>query len=176
MSLKIQATRDVPDEVLAAEPPSWITFIANLDWWQKILGSYAAIYLASIASAAGKETWEKKTAIVGYIKDVAKSILSAKEKSNKNTKTELALILPGTSYEAKLHPSSEDIDSFARELALFVSHAPDVVDVYRKNIEYGNQVVGWVQLTALDDGGMEVKWMDGESLETVIHVLPPKSP
>ena len=59
---------------------------------------------------------------------------------------------------------------------MFVSHAPDVVDVYRKNIEYGNQVVGWVQLTALDDGGMEVKWMDGESLETVIHVLPPKSP
>ena len=44
----------------STEPPSWITFLADADWWVKALAAYAALYIAELVREAAKDTWKNR--------------------------------------------------------------------------------------------------------------------
>jgi len=198
MPIEISSTDRVPEDVLSTlveelpdefqastadhrialcsmEPPAWFTLIADLDWWIKILGGYAAIYLASITNAAGKETWEKRSEITSYIRSVTRSIIKAKSQCEKHTHAELAIKLPDLYYEAKLYLSNGNEEKVAKELALFIHYAPEVVKIYNNHISSGGKITGWVGLRILPNDSMEVNFMDGDTSDNVQHVLERKN-
>ena len=47
----------------SAEPPSWVTFIAEADWWVKAMAAYAALYIAEIVKEAGKDSWKNRAKV-----------------------------------------------------------------------------------------------------------------
>ena len=48
----------------SAEPPSWVTFIAEADWWVNAMAAYAALYIAEIVKEAGKDSWKNRAKVV----------------------------------------------------------------------------------------------------------------
>lgn len=47
----------------SAEPPSWISLIAESSWWVKLFAGAAALYTAELVKEAAKETWKNRVDI-----------------------------------------------------------------------------------------------------------------
>ena len=163
----------------SAEPPSWISFIAQSDWWVKGLAAYAALYLAEIVKEAAKDTWKNKgkaeTAVIGTSNKLwrfASSLFQAKLKSRANTYITIGLPIPDDTYTTLLRSQSTDADDLAVEVALFVLHVPALVQLLNHARIPEGSALGWVSAELLPNGSLQVKWMDKETLEVRLHVLP----
>src|SRR5688500_6001625 len=58
---------DIPTEVdesqifmRSTEPPSWVSLLADADMWVKLLGAYAALFVAELVKEAAKDTWRNR--------------------------------------------------------------------------------------------------------------------
>jgi hypothetical protein len=201
-SLTVLATGDVDEKVLqsllsdlqpeitlaiderrvvlkSAEPPSWISLIAAADWWIQVLGAYAALYIAEIVKEAGKETWRNRAkALVPFrassdlIKKLAHGISAALERMKPAAHAVVAIPFPDEIYTTSLQLSSQEEADIAVDLSIFVHHMPQLAALLTEGGLKQTQVVGWVHLRILDDGSLEVSWMDRTSLDNVKVVIP----
>jgi len=166
----------------AAEPPSWISLIAEADIWVKALAAYATLYVAEIVKEAAKDTWKNKgkalKAVVGVTNKMwrlASSLLEAKSKSRTDTYISVGLPVPDDVYTTFLKCQSSNVDDLVVELALFVHHIPELIKYLDENGLAEGAAVGWLSLKILDDGSMELTWMDKETLNENRHVFPLQS-
>lgn len=199
-TLKVTSTRDVPLEVLhdlreqlgpdfdlevngqvaffSAEPPSWITFIAQGSWWIQALSAYAALYVAEIVKEAGKDTWKNRgktlAALRGTsdgIKRFASGIANVLSRLRPNTRAIVGVPLPDKVYSTQLYLSSQDEDELAVEIAMFVHHLPALTKLIEAEGLTSGRASEGVGLTLLQDGSLEVRWFDEESLVEVRRVI-----
>ena len=202
--MKVTSTRDVPLEVLrelkaelgpefdldvetqvgllSAEPPSWISFIAESQWWVNAVAAYAALYIAEIVKEAGKDTWKnrgKAYAALRTSSDKLKTFASAIAKTlsrlRPQTRAVVGLPIPDEIYTTQLYLTSRDEDELAVEVAMFVHHLPALVELLENEGIASGRASGWVGLTLLADGALEVSWFDKKSLAQVRQVIPFKS-
>lgn len=161
------------------EPPSWISLIADSQWWIKALAGAAAIYVGGILAEAGKDTWRNRgraasaaTGAANVMMSLARNIMKLKSQVPERTRFEVGLSVPGADCTAKLQLLSADADDLAMEIALFVHHAPSLIALMEKEQLYENRPAGGIFATLEDDNSLRVQWLDGEKLEKVERVLP----
>jgi hypothetical protein len=162
----------------SAEPPSWITFLAEADWWVKALTAYAALYIAEIVKGAAKDTWANRArAISGLaaagnqIRRLAVSMASLRARLAPRTRIEVGIPFPEEHWPARLQLSGSDAHEIALQLALFVHHLPALQTFILIKGLNSSRVAAGMSLTLLTDGSLEVSWQDGESLSRQQHVL-----
>lgn len=200
--MKVLATRDVPDDVLcqfrdelrpefdididggrvallSMEPPSWIHFIAQADWWVQGLAAYSALYVAEIVKEAAKDTWKNRAKIVSAAIGVSNKLRRLAEKflnlrNRLSTRTDLVIGLPtpdehfGTHFEL----AATDADELCLQIALFVHYIPAVLKLIdAEGLNTCKPATG-IFLTLLPTGALHVVWFDGESLQKKECVLP----
>lgn len=176
---EIHADIDTQVALLSAEPPSWFTFIEDADWWIKAFAAYAALYVAEIVREAGKDTWKSRGKALASLRNqadkirkFAKAISRALSRAPSNTTASVAIPVPDDIYTTSLRLSSRVENEIALEIALFVHHLPAIMDVLSTEGITSGKSSGWVGLRLLDDGAIEVRWFDRETVEEHRHVLP----
>lgn len=163
----------------SAEPPSWITFLAQADWWVQAFAAYAALYVAEIVKEAAKESWENRAkAISGVvaagnqIRRLAAVIVNLYERLQPRTRIEVGLPFPEEYWSTRLEISGTDPDEMALQLALFVHHLPALQNLISCQNLNSDSVAGTINLRLLSDGSLEVSWQDGVSLKPQQLVIP----
>jgi len=201
LAMKVTSTRDVPLDVLrelkvqlapefdldvetridlrSTDPPSWITFIAESQWWVQALAAYAALYVAEIVREAGKETWRNRGRAFAVLrsssdqtKRLATAIATTLAGLRPRTRAAVGLPVPDDVYTTHLYLSSRDENELAVELAMFVHHLPALMNLLQTDGVTSGRISGWVGLDFLADGSLEVSWFDRYTLEPVRRVIP----
>lgn len=165
--------------LLSTEPPSWITFIAESQWWVQALAAYAALYVAEIVKEAGKDTWKNRgraLAVLGTssdkLKKLAAGIARTLARLRPTTRAVVAIPIPDEIYATQLYLSSRDENEIAVEIAMFIHHLPALVEFMDRESLAVGKASGWIGLQLLDDGSLEITWFDKQSLDRVHHVIP----
>ncbi len=152
----------------SAEPPSWVAFLADADWWVKAVGAYAALYVAEIVRAAAKDTWKDRAKIAAKARTASRSALTAiaaslaKLRSRISSRTQLwiGMPIPDEHWSTKLLIESQEEHAITAELALFVHYVPALVSLLKSERLLETSGAGPVFLRLLDDGGLEARWLD----------------
>lgn len=165
--------------LLSAEPPSWVTFLAEADWWIKPLAAYAALYVAEIVKEAAKDTWKNRGKVIAAvisasngIKKLATGIAKLRQKLSSNTTIRIALPIQDDYSATRLELLGSDPDDLALQIALFVHHLPGLTALIQSEGLDGSRVLGAIFLKILPDASLEVSWMDKDSFATQRRVLP----
>jgi hypothetical protein len=205
MSISVQSTRDVPLEALyelkhelgsefaldvdegqivlkSAEPPSWVTFLAKPDWWLHLLEAAAALYMAEIIKQTAKHSWRhraKAWAAVGgvgnRIKKLADGIVRLRHKTSQRTGVGVGLPVPDEHFPSCLYLEEAGPEELAVQIALFIHHLPALKSLIAEERLDQGRVLGGICLRLLEEGTMEVTWMDKEPMRLSKRILPLES-
>ena len=167
--------------LLSVEPPSWISLIAQADWWVQGFAAYAALYVAEIVKESAKASWNSRgrvfSALVGTtnkLSQLATSLVKARLQSSPSTYFSVGLPIPDEIYTTLLRIESKDADNVAIEISLFVQHIPELIKLlYVERIPEGS-AVGRINVKVLDDGSLDVRWMDKVTLREITRLIPLK--
>ena len=165
----------------SAEPPSWVTFLANADWWIKVLAAYAAVYIAEIVKEAGKETWKDRGKAVAAgvaagkgIKKLASGIVKFRQRLLPKTQLRIALPIPDDYFATSLELLGSDPIDLEIQVALFVHHLPALTAlILSEQLEHGRVLAG-INLKVLPDASLEVSWVDKKPFAQQRRILPLK--
>lgn len=163
----------------SAEPPSWVTFIAEADWWVKAMAAYAALYIAEIVKEAGKDSWKNRAKVVSaaiagvnLIKRFASSLGNLKKRLPSRTRMEIALPIPDDYFCTRVELIGTDADDLAVQVALFVHHLPTLVALMREEALDRRNVAGGISLKLLPDGSLHIRWQDNDELREHSKTIP----
>jgi hypothetical protein len=165
----------------SADPPSWVLFLANADWWIKVLAAYAAVYVAEIVKEVGKDTWKNrgKAAAAGIaggkgIKKLVGSIVKFRPKLRPDTRLRIALPIPDDYFATSLELLGSDPIDLEIQVALFIHHLPALVALMQsEHVEQG-RILGGIHLKVLPDASLEVLWKDKKPFAVQRRTLPLK--
>ena len=160
------------------EAPSWVTFLAESSWWIKLLGAYAALYVAEIVKEAGKDTWRNRGTAVSAAKatgnrlrDLADAVADMRRRLAAPTTLGIGSPIPDEFFPTRLILQGKDSDELLPQLALFVHHLPALSRFSSEQGLTDGRVATGVFLRLRDDGALLVSWHDRETLEIHEHVL-----
>jgi len=172
---------DVDDHQIflkAAEPPSWVTLIADLPWWVQAMSGYAALYIAEVVKEAGKETWQNRAKLLsplvsagGSLAKLAQAIADLRARLSSRTRLEIALPFPDEVFPARLEIAGSSVEEIAMQVALFVHHLPALGElIQHRGLNHGS-IAGGLTLTLQKNGSLKVSWQDVETSKRLNHVL-----
>jgi hypothetical protein len=201
MPFSIHSTGDVPLDVLeefneglphelrghvdprqtmlrSADPPSWITFLADAPWWVQVFTAWSALYFAEIAKEAGKDTWKNRSRLSdiarrgggGLLAGFPQAVSALRARVRSPTQFRLGLPIPDDYFSTTFELNSLSPEDIAADLLLFYLHLPQLRNVIIDH-DLASSVVAGVILTLRDDGSMEVAWMDQSTLQPTHVVL-----
>lgn len=155
----------------SVEPPSWIQFFAEGQWWLSALSAYAALYVAELVKEAGKETWKNRTKIVrtsaaagDKVLKLAKALSKMRASLPARSKLVLGLPVPDDYFGIRYELVAREADLMASEIAMFVSYIPRIEELVESESLGNGNVTGPLMLTVCDDLSLKVTWMNRKSL------------
>jgi hypothetical protein len=140
MKIKVVATRDVPEEalrqfrdalspdfdvdvdggrvvMLSVEPPSWIHFIAQAEWWVQALAGISTLFVAEIVKEAAKDTWRARAKIISAIagvgarvRKISDSFVALRRRISSRTEIVIGLPIPDEHFGIHLTLTAVDPD------------------------------------------------------------------
>lgn len=163
----------------STDPPSWVTFIADANWWTKIMAAYAAIYVSEIVKEAGKDTWKNHAkfvsqgiAAINTIKRFGISLSNLRKQLPSKTRIEIALPIPEEYFCTRLELAGTDGDELALQTALFVKCLPALNALISDENLNGQTMAGGISLRLLPDGSLHVRWQDNKTLSEHTRTIP----
>jgi hypothetical protein len=163
----------------SAEPPSWVTFLADADWWIKVVAAYAALYIAEIVKEAGKQTWKSRgtavdaaVASANLVKRLAVALSKLRRRLPSRTQIEIAIPIPDDYFCTRLELIGRSSGDLALEIALFVHHLPALTDLIQNEHLDSHNVAAGISLQLLPDASLSVRWQDSEALVQHTRILP----
>ena len=160
-----------PEKIIlnSAEPASWVTFLANADWWTQGLAAYAALYVAEIIKEAAKDTWKNRSmalsagiAVGKGVKKLAASIATFRHRLPPRTQLRIALPVPDDYFATSLELLGFDPADLEVQVALFVHHLPALTTLIQSEQLEGSRVLGGIYLKLVENAALEVSWKDKE--------------
>lgn len=153
--------------------PSWITFAAKAPWWVQCLGGAATVYVSSIISEAGKDTWKNRKEILYAVDKVsvpieklADLIVNAIATASPKTFAVLAIALGQGFHNISLKLDYQSQDELEFQIALFVYHVPTIEALIKAQQLNDSNTVGGIFLEfGANDYSLLASWLDRESLE-----------
>ncbi len=166
----------------SADPPSWVTFLAEADWWVKAMAAYAALYIAEIVKEAGKDTWKNRAKIwsaaitaANLIGRFGIALANLRKRLPSRTRIKIALPVPDDYFCTSIELIGTDANDLAIQVALFVHHLPALFELMRDQTLNSRTVAGGISLTLLPDASMHVRWQDNDTLQEQTRTIPFKS-
>jgi hypothetical protein len=151
----------------SVDPPSWVSFLAESDWWVKALAACVALYIAEIVKEAGKDTWKHRRkgltilAPAGdAIQKLALALSKLRQKVSSKTRFAIGLPIPTENIPTSLDLVGFEPNELAVQIALFVHHLPALAALMKAERFDDNTILGGVHLKLLDDASIEVSWKD----------------
>ena len=93
----------------STEPPSWVAVPADADLWVKLLGAYAALFVAELVKEAAKDTWRNRGKAVaaailvrGQLRRFATAIAALQSGCPSERPLEWACLFPMTTFPLAL--------------------------------------------------------------------------
>jgi hypothetical protein len=163
--------------LLSAEPPSWVVFLAEADWWLKVLAAYGALYIAEIVKEAGKATWKGLSNLASAkrkneLNKLAAEVAELKGQLKDRTRIEIGFPFPDHYFATRLELQGTDPAEIAAQIALFLHHLPALkVLIESESLDKENVATG-IFLKLGQDGALEVSWYEQETLEKQQRVIP----
>jgi hypothetical protein len=149
-------------------PPSWVRFLAEADWYIKVLGGYAALYVAEIVKEAAKETWKSRSKIISgavgagnRIKQFAIALANFRNHTAPETLLEIVVPFPDDYDGTILDIAGNDVDELAVQIAAFVHHLPALQALIRDEGLTRTTIATGIQLELLPDLSLKASWQDG---------------
>ena len=163
----------------SAEPPSWVTFLAEADWWVKAMAAYAALYIAEIVKEAGKDTWKHRgkalsaaIAAANLVKRFGTALANLRKRLPSRTRIEIALAIPDDYFCTRVELIGTDADDLAVQVALFVHHLPALVELMRDEELDRHNVAGGISLKLLPNASLYLRWQDNDTLREHTRTVP----
>jgi hypothetical protein len=157
------------------EPPSWVAFLAETDWWVKLLAANAALYGAELTKEAAKGTWRAIAGLIsgkgaGPVDRLAVEVAKLRQQLNAQTKVEIGLPIPDEFFATRLEIRGNERTLIAVEIALFVNHLPALQKLIEEN-KLTTQAASGILLTLEENGDLRVSWIDGDTFEEKCSVI-----
>ncbi len=166
----------------SAAPPSWVTFLADADWWVKAMAAYAALYVAEIVKEAGKDTWKHRAkalsaavTAVNLISRLGTALANLRKRIPQGTRIEIALPIPDDYFCTRVELIGTDADDLTIQIALFVHHLPALVELMRNQDLDGRTVAGGISIKLLPDASLHIRWQDNDTLQEHTRTIQFKS-
>jgi len=167
----------------STEPPSWVALLADADMWVKLLGAYAALFVAEVVKEAAKDTWRNRGKAVagailvrGQLRRLASAIAALRKRLSQRTSIGVGLPVPNDYFSTRLALEGDDPDLLCAQLALFVHHLPAISALVEEHrLAEGGAATG-LFLALQDDGSILVSWHDPKTLEIREKLLSLESP
>jgi hypothetical protein len=152
------------------EPPSYISFLADASWWIKVFGGMAALYVAELVREAAKETWKSRAKIASKMQEVstrplrgfAKALSKTRVQLKPHARIKIGLPVPDDFFAAQLLLEGPEQDLVEAQIALFVYHLPALIKLIKSERLDSGGAFGAIQLQLLEDGSLEVRWLNPE--------------
>jgi len=164
--------------MLSADPPSWVSFLADAPWWVQTLGLYASVYVAELFKEAAKTTWKERASIAsaasrgaGQIARLARVLVRFSRSRRRDSQLRLALPIPNDYFGVSLEIIGREEDLVAAEIALFVRHVP-AIEALLGQEAVRSRITGLVAVQLLEDGSAKLTWMNKETLDFEESILP----
>ncbi len=149
------------------EHPSWVTFIAEADWWIKAFAAVAALYIAEVIKEAAKHTWKSiSNRFTSKVTDndpinffSIKTAILMKQLPPKSSVI-LALPIPDFYNSTSLVLLGTEIDDISIQIALFTHHLPELMKLIENEGVQQKRILGSIQLALQKDASLMVSWMD----------------
>lgn len=198
--MRVHSTRDIPLELLhefssnlqpdievevdesqtvllSADPPSWITFFAQADWWIKTLAACGALYVAEIMKEAGKATWKGLMNLASAQKNnelnrLETELETLKAQLQKNTKLIIGLPIPNDYFGTRLELHGASSGKLVSQIAMFIYHLPELCKLIDSEGLTEDTVATGIFLKLGADGELKVSWHDQQTLEKRTKVIP----
>lgn len=169
----------------STEPPSWVSLLADADVWVKLLGAYAALFVAELVKEAAKDTWRNRGKAVagagailvrGQLRRLATAIAALRKRLSQRTSIGVGLPVPNDYFSTRLALEGGDPDLLCAQLALFVHHLPAISALVEEHgLAEGGAATG-LFLALQDDGSILVSWHDPKTLEIRRKILSLEAP
>ena len=163
----------------SVEPPSWVSFLEQLDWWVQLLGAGAAIFVAEIIKEAAKESWKNRgkvfssTLTVGNkVKQLATALSRLRKQLPRRTEIAIGIPEPDHHFSTSIELEGDDVDELAVQIALFVHHLPALKKLIQEEKLDKRTVAGGISLKLQPDASLRVWWQDNGTLDARERILP----
>jgi len=160
------------------EPPSWLTFIAEADWWIQALAGIATLYVTEIIKELTKYTLKSirkkissRSADNDPINLFSTNISKLVKNLPPNTDIILALPIPDSYNPTSLKIISSDINDISIQIALFIHHLPKLMRLIDSEKILQKRILGSIYLELQDDASLKISWKDID-FTSHLHVLP----
>lgn len=158
------------------EPPSWVWFLAEADWWIKALAAYSALYVAEITKELAKATWRTvatrlKAPKQEPLERLANELVMLREELAERTELEIGLAIPDNYFGTRLKLEGVDKAEIVVQIALFIEHVPALLTLVEKRTIRIRAATG-IFLALQPNRDLEVAWIDKDSLERETTILP----
>jgi hypothetical protein len=153
----------------SVSPPSWMTFVATLQWWQALLGAGLGVVATTVLTEASKDAWKHKARIGKAINsgtvallDLAKKIVTLQGLGQSHTKVLVGIPMPNEFFPAVMEVKGTTPEEIELKIAQFCLHASGIQTL----LEEGRlDPIGSPVMELCDDGDLAIKWMDRKTLE-----------
>ena len=152
------------------EPPSWLQLVAEAPWWLQALGACAAIYVTELLKGAAKATVRAISKSDSALSALASSVCELRKRHPVRTEVMIGLPVPDERSGALLAIKADSLEGVKHEIALFVYHLPELMELMETE-ELSRNAVGIIQLVLMDEGHVEVRWTDNDTLERRTKIL-----
>jgi hypothetical protein len=163
----------------SVEPPSWVSFLEQLDWWVQILGAGAAIFVAELIKEAAKDTWKNRGKIVSStltlgnkVKQLATALSKLRHQLPRRMDIAIGIPEPDDHFSTSIELEGDDVDELAVQIALFVHHLPALKELMKEEKLDKRTVAGGISLRLEPDASLRVWWQDNGTLDPRERILP----
>jgi hypothetical protein len=161
------------------EPPSFVTFLAQCEWWVQLCAAYAALYFAEIAKEAGKETWKHRDKVLESltsggatgVKKLAGCIAKLREHMPKRTRINIGIPVPDDRFPSTFELVGVAPEDLEVEIVVFAMHQQAVSSLVESEGLDQERLLGALRFEILDDGSLQVSWTDSNTMERITKIL-----
>jgi hypothetical protein len=167
-------------EFRSFEPPSWVKFLAGSEWWIQLVVVSAGIFGKKIVEKAAEDTWNHRGEILESLKSgggtcirkLATGIAKLRERLPNRTRINIGIPVPSDLSPSTIELASLNSEDLEFEIGLFAIHQSALSALIKSEGLDQGRLLGSLRFDILDDGSLQVSWMDSEIMAVVTRKLP----
>jgi hypothetical protein len=161
------------------EPPSWVVFLAQCEWWVHLLTGAGAVYGVEFVKEAAKDTYKHRDKIVEILRSgsaaglrkLAAGLTKLRERLPERTRINIGIPVPDEGFPSTFELVGLTLEDVELQIKIFAIHQPAVSSLIESERLDQGRLCGCLQFALLDDGSLQVSWRDAD-MNAMARVLP----
>jgi hypothetical protein len=161
------------------DPPSWVVFLAQCEWWVQLLSGAGALFGAELVKEAAKDTYKHRDKIVEILRSggsaalgkLAAGLVKLRDRLPGRTKINIGIPVPNEGFPSTIEVIGVTLEDIELQIKIFAIHQPALSSLIQsEGLEQG-KLCGCLRFEVLDDGSLRVSWRDAD-MNAMTRVLP----